>query len=284
MNIYDVLARHSGQPAPNVDPETGIHFGVIPQHDLAPEALEDVFQDGTDLGYEAAVEEAQATVRSAVEQVLGLEDQQQKILTLQAVDCIGEDNAEASLECFDGQDDPAQIAREIWDLVSDDFGMGFESDGPMLWEDGEYKLQADSDGDLWVLKSPYYTTCGMCSPCAPNAGYLITQPGTLKTYALGSDYFEDPAKLPYPLWSVATGQRVIPVKRFRLVNLRVFGEKRCTPIPDGFEVYHGDRESAGQYAASQGFAEWETWEEYNDMPFPEDAPEVAAWDKEREAD
>ena len=72
-----------------------------------------------------------------------------------------------------------------------------EPSGFYYKQDGYQLYQSADDNDLWVFKSPYITTCGLCSPCSPNAGYLLTQPGSYKTYCLGADWFEGPA--PYTI-------------------------------------------------------------------------------------
>lgn len=61
-------------------------------------------------------------------------------------------------------------------------------------KDGYIITQSGDDTDLFVIKSPYFTYCQFCSPCAPGAGY-ITNPinpefGGIKAYCLGHDCFE----------------------------------------------------------------------------------------------
>jgi hypothetical protein len=77
-------------------------------------------------------------------------------------------------------------------------------------DDGEYKAQVDSDNDVWVFKSPYYTHAQFCSPCAPGAGHLAhpCESGP-KTYCLGHDWFEGGAA-PYPVFRVDSDQPVPP--------------------------------------------------------------------------
>lgn len=51
----------------------------------------------------------------------------------------------------------------------------FDCLDPVAWavDDGEYKAESFADDpDIFIIKSPYYTFCKLCSPCAPNAGYL----------------------------------------------------------------------------------------------------------------
>lgn len=78
------------------------------------------------------------------------------------------------------------------------------------FEDSEYTLTAGEDGDIFVVKSPYYTHAQFCSPCAPGAGHLENpcEHGP-RTYALGHEWFED-GKAPYPLFKVADDTEVVP--------------------------------------------------------------------------
>lgn len=66
-----------------------------------------------------------------------------------------------------------------------------------------YCASIDEYGDIFILKSPFYTLCGLCSPCAPNAGYLTSE-GEYMTYCFGHDWFEG-GKAPYTVYSVKTG-------------------------------------------------------------------------------
>lgn len=70
-----------------------------------------------------------------------------------------------------------------------------------------YEAVSDEYGDIFVIKSPYYTLCGPCSPCAPGAGYLM-DPGDMMAYCFGHDWFED-GKAPYRVFSVETGKEVV---------------------------------------------------------------------------
>ena len=72
-------------------------------------------------------------------------------------------------------------------------------------DDGEYSAeQGYDDLDIFIMKSPYFTTCQFCSPCAPGAGYIMnTVDGGIKTYCFGHDFFEN-GKAPYPVYDVKT--------------------------------------------------------------------------------
>lgn len=80
-------------------------------------------------------------------------------------------------------------------------------------DDGEYKAFSDDSGDVWVIKSPYYTRAQFCSPCAPGACYLANPcDDGEKAYCFGHDWFDD-GKAPYPVYSVETDELVNPETR-----------------------------------------------------------------------
>lgn len=78
-------------------------------------------------------------------------------------------------------------------------------------DDGEYLAeQSRDDGDIFILKSPFYTRAEFCSPCAPGACYL-TSPcdDGERAYCFGEDWFDDDIEpCPYPIWRVDTGELV----------------------------------------------------------------------------
>jgi len=76
-------------------------------------------------------------------------------------------------------------------------------------EDNEYiATQSSDDGDIFIIKSPYYTLCQYCSPCAPGAGYIMNSVDHgVKSYCFGHDWFED-EKAPYKVYSVETNEEV----------------------------------------------------------------------------
>ena len=56
-------------------------------------------------------------------------------------------------------------------------------------------MQLSEQGDVWVFNSPYTTLCSLCSPCAPNAGYLTDQSEVgVQTYC------------PPPEWLITPGE------------------------------------------------------------------------------
>lgn len=96
-------------------------------------------------------------------------------------------------------------------LFDGDEAFGDEPLGYTL-DDGEYKATAGSGGDIFILKSPYYTLCDFCSPCAPGAGYLTSE-GSVKAYCFGHDWFHDhyehPGIAPYRVFSVEDDREII---------------------------------------------------------------------------
>lgn len=96
--------------------------------------------------------------------------------------------------------------------VSQDVGRAFEYLEPEAFDasEGDVVCRAtDPSFGYFVTKSPYYTECAYCSPCAPGAGSLDTAPveGGVKTLCLPKEFFENDA-CPYPYWEVKTGRLV----------------------------------------------------------------------------
>jgi len=74
--------------------------------------------------------------------------------------------------------------------------------------EGYEAIQSGGSSDIFVTKSPFYTFCNYCSPCAPGAGDLRSPcDGGAKTYCFGHDWFED-GKAPYIVYSVETNEVV----------------------------------------------------------------------------
>lgn len=108
-------------------------------------------------------------------------------------------------------------AHECDDYVCHDckYVFGSESaygDEPIAFtyeQDGYACSQSGGDTDIFIVKSPYYTLCQFCSPCAPGAGYVMnTVEDGVKAYCFGHDWFED-GKAPYPVYRVADDSLVV---------------------------------------------------------------------------
>jgi len=168
----------------NRDAETGIRYGMISQHDLSQWAIDDVYQNGEDLGFLAMKEELKDTLTSAIEKAI--EDYGS------LPDGVAEETAQAVID-----------GGEI------EYGECQEA-GPFAWSEGDYNVQTTSSNELWVFKSPFYTFAQFCSPCVPGAGNLNTYcPDGPKTYCLGHDWFEE-GKAPYPVYRVSDDAVILP--------------------------------------------------------------------------
>ncbi len=154
----------------NVDSNTGIHYGVISQHSVNPDALNDIFTQGEDIQFAESLKEYLANAK------------------------------------IENEKDGTEFDE---DAATQDFADGYESDGGLndyLYEQDGYKLTGCLDSDLFVLRSPFYTFAQFCSPCVPGSGNLDSPCETgPKTYCLGHDWFED-NKAPYAVYSVETGE------------------------------------------------------------------------------
>ena len=126
----------------NFDETTGIRYGVISPHSISSFALDDIYQKGTDPHYESSAQEIRTFVRN---------------MAGQSPRPMSED-----------------IIDQIETILIDDLNEGYENpDGQMDYSDPEYTLHVSGDNfGIFVMKSPYYTYCRDCSPCAPGAGDL----------------------------------------------------------------------------------------------------------------
>jgi len=192
-----------GKPIPNQDPATGICYGIISANDVMSEALDDIYQCGTDLGFESALAEVKADVQNATIAAYDAETEEKRLAALWENEWLCDDAANLAGLIADA-DSQQDAIETVWNEVEQSAcdGLSYGESGPYAYDDGETFVRADSDNDIWIFKSPFYTLCRECSPCAPNAGYLTSQPGSKKTYCLGVDWFENEIA-PYPVYRVA---------------------------------------------------------------------------------
>jgi len=110
------------------------------------------------------------------------------------------DSSEAKYPC-----DTCELNNEDKDVF------GCDGCEPIALEidDNDYCAASDSYGDIFIIKSPYYTRARFCSPCAPGACYL-TDPcdDGEKAYCFGHDWF-DSEKAPYPVYRVSDDTLVV---------------------------------------------------------------------------
>jgi len=73
-------------------------------------------------------------------------------------------------------------------------------------DNGEYSAECGDSGDIFIYRSPYYTNCGFCSPCAPGAGYLTDNGDDCKAYCFGPEWFDgDP---PHAIYQISDNSLV----------------------------------------------------------------------------
>jgi len=161
---------------PNYDEETGIRYGIISPHSISGFALDDVYSNGIDPIYEAG-----------------------KTELLKDIEAFCEDH-NISFEDID--------TDSFIDAYSN--GYGECGDGQCDYSDNDYTLHVSGDNfGIYVIKSPYYTFCRGCSPCAPGAGDLDNPSDDgEKTYCLDKSWFDD-EKVPYRVYRVDTDEEII---------------------------------------------------------------------------
>lgn len=107
---------------------------------------------------------------------------------------------------------------KLGEIVECKCGEEFELELPEYAEpisfifDGDgYQAKCGEDGDIFIIKSPYFTYAQFCSPCAPGACYLMNPLEdpieNNKCYCFDHDWFED-GEAPYPVYSVKTGELI----------------------------------------------------------------------------
>lgn len=184
----------------NFNPETGIHFGVIPMNSLAHWAW-DSFE--ADYGEPTCPKCGNAAVD-------GDSDISAESLDARGIDpdTFDEDREYLDYEvlhhaCGDYACDDCHILFDGQDAF------GEEPNGHTL-DDGEYKASVGSDCiDAFVLLSPYYTKSQFCSPCAPGAGYLLNPcDDGVQSYCFGPDWFDEEQPCPYPVWKCGTDELI----------------------------------------------------------------------------
>lgn len=133
----------------NVNPETGIRYGVISLNSLDADVVHELWIDGDNLSEREALDELREEVTTDME--------------------AENEERDEPLSVEDMQD---EIERRVEGEWSESYGVE------------EPTIEGDCDGIkyliswlggaplLWVLESPYTTYARLCSPCVPNAGDL----------------------------------------------------------------------------------------------------------------
>lgn len=159
----------------NIDLHTGIRFGVIHQNDVGAAWYEDAVAIYGDPTCPKCGRETEFT-----------DDKVRNVLP----DGPGEYWCERCQSNFDSDDAfPDEPKSYTYD------------------KDGYVAMCGDS-GDIFIMKSPYYTNSQFCSPCAPGAGSLMNpcHDGP-KTYCFGIEWFIE-NKAPYDIYLVSTNELI----------------------------------------------------------------------------
>lgn len=149
----------------NIDKETGIRYGVIPQNNVL-----------------------QAWC-----------DSNEPIYSTNCPHCGNELTQEMynnALTYCSKEGDPENLKERTCPSCNEILcDIDFQESEPIgfILNDGEYLAQQDSeDCDIFITKSPYYTLCDFCSPCAPGAGYILNQNKEgCKAYCFGPEFFNE---------------------------------------------------------------------------------------------
>jgi hypothetical protein len=161
----------------NIDKQTGIRYGVISQHNVMPEALDDIEYD---------YGKPEVAICPECDKEFTVTDKKYgDIIVCPNLNC----NESFEIELPD---------------MSEPIGWSYEEEG--------YQLIDCLDNDIMVLKSPYYTYAQYCSPCVPGAINLDTPMDEgIKGYCLGHDWFEE-GKAPYKVYDVKTNKEIKPIE------------------------------------------------------------------------
>jgi len=192
MSKTDYKGIDYGRGMSNVDGSTGIRFGVI-QHDKVGQAW---WEESEGNYREPACPKCEGEVVDLTD--LGdeceLRDEDDKLISSEEIDeweCAEHECADyACVNCRYVFGSESAISEEPYSHSYDKDGYACE--------------QGHDDPDIFILKSPFYTWCQFCSPCAPGAGYITnwTEPGVgIKAFVFDSSWFED-NKAPYPVYWV----------------------------------------------------------------------------------
>lgn len=159
----------------NTDPLNGIRYSTIYGNRVSGEALEDIFQCGTDLSYESSLEDFKKDIISDI--INAIESNNYVPITVQENTYL------------------KSIIKELEEALEEKFNDSYEPyDSTYLYESDGYKIEYhSSDNSIIILKSPYYTYSRLASPCFPNGCYLLDHDpiNGHKCYALGFDWYDD---------------------------------------------------------------------------------------------
>jgi len=175
-----------GHGTTNIDNETGIRYGVINQNEVL----------------QAWADSAESDYGPAHCPKCGNQADTPDAFGESFEDGRPDDYTHEAFECDD------YVCADCKHFFGSESAFGDEPLGFYL-DDDEYKASCGEDGDIFIIKSPYYTHSQFCSPCAPGAGYLMNPvENGPKTYCFGHDWFDE-GKAPYPIFRVSDNSEVL---------------------------------------------------------------------------
>jgi hypothetical protein len=155
---------------PNIDPETGTHYGVIASNSLASWVFEQAASSGVDIDYEEARQELLERLNDAVAS------------ERQAASEHAEKNMDSAIE------ELIDACMESYESTGDQMLVRYET----THEGQPLIVQFTGGSEMWVFKSPIVVRAAKCSPCFPNAGDLdnvYDEPDAgVPTYGLPTDW------------------------------------------------------------------------------------------------
>jgi hypothetical protein len=144
----------------NINPETGIRFGIISTNSLHSDVIEEIQSRGVDVRYEEMRKDLWAEVKNVCKDYMS--DSDAKDVADYAIDY-------ASENFYD--DEPIH-----------EFAIGGVK-GRTTWLGGALLV--------WIFESPFTTHAQLCSPCVPNCGdldHLMSDEGGYLCYDVPPDW------------------------------------------------------------------------------------------------
>lgn len=141
---------------PNVNPETGIRYGIISAHSLEDWVLEEIGMNGKDLDYEEWKEDFVDAMHSALSEYLSSSNIE--LLSERALDLVAENYC----------NNEPRYSYELDGVKVQTTWLG----GAML---------------VYVFESPVIGHHALCSPCVPNCGDLNND-GEYECYDVPADW------------------------------------------------------------------------------------------------
>jgi hypothetical protein len=148
----------------NVNPDTGIAYGYISANSLDSDLVNELQDNGTDVYYADALEEAQKEVARTKD---------------------AQDEAQENLEYVNGFPDEVAAFTETLQYVKDNWsGSSWEQQFNDRYQPDEPIHEGEKDGvkyrtswlggalGVWIFESPFTGRFQECSPCVPHAANL----------------------------------------------------------------------------------------------------------------